>query len=168
MCLNLKLHKFMMFRRLWKYLASSRLQTFFEKYTLIIKIYYIYMENMVFNIVTFLNIVLVQKNMNDGLILELRKPSVNPGHDYLSLRKNGIVIDRRRKQKTAKQTTTMKQDFACLISRRNTLSFVVFSTATGSCGLFGEPDNFLTTRYIFVFANTVKAKTSVINVAKDL
>ena len=76
---------------------------------------------MVFNVLTasFLNIVFVQKNITE-LTLEFNIPSVKTQtktaclSDCLSFGKKDSVITPGRKQRTPKQMTTIKQDFACL------------------------------------------------------
>ena len=90
------------------------------------------------------------------LTLEFKRPSVIIQtsiacfSNRLSVGKKAIVIAPGRKQKTPKQMTTMKQDFARPTFCQNTFIFVVLSTAAGSCGRLGVRDNFLTTNHILV------------------
>jgi hypothetical protein len=86
---------------------------------------------MIFNILTasFLNIVLVQKNISE-LALEFDRLSVNIQIEIASLSylskpsMKGKAIAPGNKQRTKKQMTTIKQDFACFISRRNSFILV--------------------------------------------
>ena len=111
---------------------------------------------MIFNILTasFLNIVLVQKNISE-LALKFERLSVNIQIEIASLSylskpsMKGKAIAPGNKQRTKKQMTTIKQDFACLISRRDNFILVKFSSAATPQCWFGERANFRTIPSLF-------------------